>query len=486
MPFDTLWLALDKSVRRYDEDGRLHVAVSHLTKAAVNPYRGSEIPGWQELGLDPDRIYNLLRDPGELEKAVPTFNNIQLLDQHIPVTAADAQQPRVVGSTGTNATWNPPYIDNSLVFWTDAAKAMIETGAQRELSAAYRYDPVMTPGTYLGKSYDGVMKNIRANHVALVEAGRAGSDVVVMDSKLEEMPMPTLALSRRATYTAGSLAAYIKPLLAKDQKLPDLPALLAGLTAKNWDKQKPVIAAKITDLLKGKLATDAEIHIHEHMDGAGAEAPGDDTPLAVEGAASEGSEVDPAEGADPDAGAGDDDLANKVQQLLQGKIDDNDLAIILQAIAATKKPAEEDPAAAAAAAGPPNGEATDNAADLPKPGLAKGPAMDAKMVDARIKKAIAETRESERRVRDAEKFVFKYVGNVVAMDSAEAVYKFALEAMGEQNIADLHPSAYRAVLSRIPVPGSEQARPSHLAMDASGNKSYLERFPNANRLQARH
>jgi hypothetical protein len=50
-----LILAFDRSARSYDADGRLHVAVSHISKATVNPYQGAEIPGYQELGLDPTK-----------------------------------------------------------------------------------------------------------------------------------------------------------------------------------------------------------------------------------------------------------------------------------------------------------------------------------------------------------------------------------------------------------------------------------------------
>ena len=40
----------------------------------------------------------------------------------------------------------------------------------------------MTPGVYEGHRYDGIMTNIRGNHVALVKDGRAGTDVVVQDA----------------------------------------------------------------------------------------------------------------------------------------------------------------------------------------------------------------------------------------------------------------------------------------------------------------
>ena len=43
---DRYLLALDaESVRRYDKNGNLHVAVSHLTKAQVRPYYGHELTG---------------------------------------------------------------------------------------------------------------------------------------------------------------------------------------------------------------------------------------------------------------------------------------------------------------------------------------------------------------------------------------------------------------------------------------------------------
>ena len=39
----------------------------------------------------------------------------------------------------------------------------------------------MTPGDYQGEPYDGLMRDIVGNHVALVREGRAGADVVVGD-----------------------------------------------------------------------------------------------------------------------------------------------------------------------------------------------------------------------------------------------------------------------------------------------------------------
>ena len=208
-------LALDEgSVRNYDRTGRLHVDLSHLTKANICPYFGKEIPGCEGLGLDPNRIYNLLRDPGELEKAVPTFNGLPFLLRHKPTSADDHPTDLVIGSTGTGAVWNEPYIDNGIVIWPGNAIKDVETAKKKQLSAGYHYKADMTPGVWKGTPYDGVMRNIVGNHVAMVKDGRAGDDVVVGDEALPkevleahnplEINMSKTLLSRKAATVAGA------------------------------------------------------------------------------------------------------------------------------------------------------------------------------------------------------------------------------------------------------------------------------------------
>lgn len=173
------------SARSIDENGFLHVASSHITKAIVNPYYGREIPGWKEAGLDPDHVYYGLRSPEELKKSVPTWQGLPLhIEHHLDSADAPARLTRV-GAVGA-ASWNPPYIDAGLTIWDGTAIEAVADGSFKELSCAYRYDPDFTAGTYEGVDYDFVMRNIRGNHVALVEEGRAGHDVVVADAALAQ------------------------------------------------------------------------------------------------------------------------------------------------------------------------------------------------------------------------------------------------------------------------------------------------------------
>lgn len=174
-------LAFDfASSRAYDEDGHLKVKQTPISKACVNPYRGEEIPECYELGLDPNKVYHLLRDPVELEKAAPSFNGKPLLFGHRAITADSHDHDSTCGAL-SNVTWKSPYLLADLACWTRVAIDGIEDNSQKQLSSSYRYRAVMTPGIFGGVRYDGKMTQIRGNHCALVPVGRAGADVVVHD-----------------------------------------------------------------------------------------------------------------------------------------------------------------------------------------------------------------------------------------------------------------------------------------------------------------
>jgi len=186
-------LAFDRdSMRRYDQEGRLLVDQANISKATVNPYWGEEIPGADELGLDPKKKYFLLRDPKELAKpeTIASFRRQPVLMKHQPSSADDHPVDLTVGSTGDNVRYEHPYLKASLAFWPRHAIDAIESNKQKELSSSYHYDPVMEPGIYTDEHgikhrFDGRMTNIRANHIALVPEGRAGADVCVSDAALK-------------------------------------------------------------------------------------------------------------------------------------------------------------------------------------------------------------------------------------------------------------------------------------------------------------
>jgi hypothetical protein len=180
-------MAFDRgSLREYSEDGHLHVLSSRIAQARIDGYKGKEIPGADQLGLDPERIYQLLRDPAELGRpeTVASFKGKPILRDHLPISADEHATNLVVGSVGSDVVWRPPFIESSLNFWPREAIDEIESGRKKALSPAYHYTCDLTPGVWNGQRYDGVMRNIRFNHLAQVAEGRQGDDIVVADAAI--------------------------------------------------------------------------------------------------------------------------------------------------------------------------------------------------------------------------------------------------------------------------------------------------------------
>lgn len=229
-------VAFDKeSARSYDDNNHLIVNSTIITKAAVNPYYGSEIPDYERLGLDPNKVYNMLRDPEELKKGMHTLGEKQLLLKHIFVSAEDPQKESIAGTIGSNLEMVGDDVKGSLTVWDKEAINLIESGKLAELSASYFYDPVMQSGTFKGQPYDGIMTNIRGNHVALVERGRIGRDALVADAlpKLMEFNMK-LKKGALAKVNTGAMAILKKKGIAMDADLtPEEIKELVNVVAEN-------------------------------------------------------------------------------------------------------------------------------------------------------------------------------------------------------------------------------------------------------------
>jgi hypothetical protein len=221
-------LAFDKSsVRRTDTDGRLFLETSRISKVGINPYWGREIPKYDELGLDPDKVYQVFRPPEELEKAAHTFNNIPILAIHTHVTAENPKKEVIIGSTGSTANFDGEYLNNGLGFWDAEYIEKIDSEEQRELSSSYRYIPILENGSYNGSPYDIKMTQIEGNHVALVVEGRAGPDVLVADSKLHH-PVKGKSVKLNPKQKTA-LKAHVAKLVAMDEASLDTEAVEEAL-----------------------------------------------------------------------------------------------------------------------------------------------------------------------------------------------------------------------------------------------------------------
>jgi hypothetical protein len=332
-----------------------------MTKATVNGYYGREIPGWQELGLDADRTYQMLRDPNEIRKGIATLNGKPILYDHKPISADNHDHALTVGSTGTNAAFDGTYGCNSMSLWSKVAIDGVNSNRKRQLSAAYRYTPVMDAGEYNGLRYDGKMTDIQFNHVALVIEGRAGPDVLVGDEAMK-------LKSRTGILAHGAIMATIAPKLKPGSAI-DLAPALESVTGASFamDGAPAALADKVKAIVTPFLAQDQNV---------------DDLPTAL-GA------VTPV--------AGDDDKIG-------------------------------DPAPAPAPTPTPTPSPTPSPAPTPAP-TDTPPAMDAATVDTMIANAVKAAEARMAGIDEARTAVRPIVGELVAMDSAPAIYKVALDHM---------------------------------------------------------
>ena len=212
-----------QSVRSFDANGYLRVEKSNISKANICPYFGEEIPNWQALGLNPKQQYLLYRDPDELARSADTFKNIPLLNQHIPFGTTNPPKEAIVGSVGSNVEFNGIYLTADLIVTDANAIALIESEQQKELSPGYRYTADMTAGEAKGQKYDGVMRNIVGNHLALVDVGRTGSDVVVGDSKPKDRKISMkIEDLKKAMAQDAAFAAKVRKLALDSESKKDL------------------------------------------------------------------------------------------------------------------------------------------------------------------------------------------------------------------------------------------------------------------------
>ena len=89
-----------------------------------------------------------------------------------------------VGHAGSHVRFSDGFVEVALVITDQDAIDAIQRGDAQEVSAGYRVDYDPTPGvTPNGESYDGIQRNIKVNHIALVARARAGREArLLLDS----------------------------------------------------------------------------------------------------------------------------------------------------------------------------------------------------------------------------------------------------------------------------------------------------------------
>lgn len=163
-------------------DGRLIADVA-ITRTGVFTYLlpdGSQRKEYRP----PEEVFN--RD------SLQSFVFAPFVDNHPGVVTAENARLHTVGTIGENVRQDGKFVAASLVVHDLETIRKIEKG-KREVSAGYHVELDETPGVSPeGERYDAIQRNIRANHVALVDEGRAGPQARIrMDAAVQVADLQT-------------------------------------------------------------------------------------------------------------------------------------------------------------------------------------------------------------------------------------------------------------------------------------------------------
>lgn len=163
-------------------DGTL-LADVQVARTGIQEYLAIEMGLTDRNPLDVVKVY---RPPEEVfaDNAMASFAHRPVTNEHpFEMVTSDNWKRYAVGSTsGGVEEMGGKFLRVPLMVSDKDAIADIQNG-KRELSAGYTADIEWVEGkTPEGETYDAIQKNIRANHVAIVQHGRAGSECRIGDN----------------------------------------------------------------------------------------------------------------------------------------------------------------------------------------------------------------------------------------------------------------------------------------------------------------
>lgn len=150
-----------------------------------------------EIGLDGQEVVDVYREPEEVfdQRTLASFEGKAFTDTH-PTVDVDTNNWSMfskgeVSNVRVGKGENSDKIVADLIVRDPIVIDEIESGAKREVSAGYECEYVERDGKYY-------QTNIRGNHVALVQQGRAGKMVCIKDEKPKETTIHAKRCLRKA------------------------------------------------------------------------------------------------------------------------------------------------------------------------------------------------------------------------------------------------------------------------------------------------
>lgn len=179
------------------------VAPGTLARTGIQEYRAYEL-GLDADGVDPMKVIRLYRPPQEVfaPDSLRSFENKPITIEHPAGGVNAGNWSDLAKGEVRGVTCDGEFMKATLIVKAqDAIDAVL--GGKTELSNGYVFELEWTSGTDAnGKPYDGIQKNIRGNHVAIVDSARCGAACRISDSQ-PNLGVTTMADAKRKVIVDG-------------------------------------------------------------------------------------------------------------------------------------------------------------------------------------------------------------------------------------------------------------------------------------------
>lgn len=259
-------MAMDK--REIDTNGWPEIKDNPLSKVGVFPYSGRSLPE----APDPNAVYMVYRPAEELgsPETIDSFKLLPWIDNHTmlgdeEIGMTPAERKGIQGVVGEDVYFSDDVLYGNIKVFSEAMKDLIDSG-KKELSCGYRCKYDWTPGEFNGQRYDLVQREIRGNHLALVNQGRMGPDVAVLDHFTFTVDTKEITMANEEKGSEAKVEMTLEQVVAALEQLgPQVQQLMSFMSklkpleeqehGENLDKEeevKPLPAAETDEEEKEK------------------------------------------------------------------------------------------------------------------------------------------------------------------------------------------------------------------------------------------
>ena len=192
-------------------------------RSGVQEYFGHEL-GLE--GENTNKVFGVLRPVDEVAASLSTYNGAVITDNHPSdgIVLID-ENHKILGNVSESEGYEEEgeyYIIAKATITDSNLIEKVKSGKQ-ELSAGYTRDLLEESGEHNGQPYHFVQRNIKVNHVAVVDEGRCGAKCKLnLDKKGEHMGIKIQLDGKSVTMDEAEVSKYIDDLnTQKDEAMAE-------------------------------------------------------------------------------------------------------------------------------------------------------------------------------------------------------------------------------------------------------------------------